>query len=231
MLKNEITRNDSRFKLFTLNEKEKAIVLIEDYLSTDIKLNDNELQEKRKRIKAIREELKLLQNSDDYNKIKALSSYITELYKSAKDISSVVDDDINQDGFQIQYFKKGNILLQTKEKVNYYIGSMARHTLIQLCGYLVFLRMLLQEDKYPLIPILVIDHISKPFDKSNSKAIGKVIPTAYESIGKENLQIFMFDDEEYEKLDLNPDHSENLVTENKTGFNPFYFPLEQKDEK
>lgn len=239
LIKTEIRRNDSRFKLFTLEEKEKAITVIEEYLSSDISSSEEELREKRKRIKTIREELKILQNSDDHKKIKELSNYITELYKSASNISSVVKDDINKEGFHIQYYKKGNILQPMitesvvnensniiNEKVNYYIGSMARHTLIQLCGYFGFLEMLLKEDKYPLIPILVIDHISKPFDQGNSKAIGKVINTAYESIGKENLQLFMFDNEEYEKLDLVPDNFGNLVTETKTGFNPFYFPTE-----
>ncbi|MGG3926523.1 hypothetical protein ABET51_11050 [Metabacillus fastidiosus] len=242
LLKNEIRRNDSRFQLYTLEDKAKAIALIEEYLSEDINYNDFELKEKKKRIKEVRDELKLLQNSDDYEKIKDLSYFITELYKSAKEISSVVDDDLKQEGFQIQYLKRGNILqpmiirtvlheneLETKEKANYYIGSMARHTLIQLCGYLGFLKILLQEEKYPLIPILVIDHISKPFDQNNSRAIGKVITTALKEIGKDNLQVFMFDDETYETLDLKPDHSENLVTEGKTGFNPFYFPLEKEE--
>ena len=140
-------------------------------------------------------------------------------------------------------FKRGNILqpmvnktmvdeneFEEKKTVQYYIGSMARHTLIQLCGYLGFLNMLLKEDKYPLIPILVIDHISKPFDNNNSKAIGKVIATAYESIGKDKLQIFMFDDEEYEALGIDPDYSENLVKENKTGFNPYYFASDYEEE-
>lgn len=74
-----------------------------------------------------------------------------------------------------------------------------------------------------MILILVIDHISQPFDDSNRRAIGKVINTAFDSIGKDKLQIFMFDDEEYDSLLLKPDHSEDLVSDGKTGFNPFYF--------
>ncbi|MCP3028766.1 hypothetical protein [Halobacillus sp. A5] len=242
-LKNEIKRNDSRFKMYSLEDKEKAIMLIEDYLSADISSNAKEIQENKRRIKAIRDELRVLQNLDDQKKVNVLSDYITNLYKSARGISSVVKDDITQEGFYIQYFKRGNILqpmivksvvdendIKKNEKVNYYIGSMARHTLIQLCGYLGFLNMLVKEGKYPLIPILVVDHISKPFDHSNSKAIGKVIETAYESIGKDNLQLFMFDDEEYEKLDVKPDYSENLVNNGKTGFNPFYFPSDYNED-
>lgn len=247
LLKTEMRRNDSRFRLYTLEEKEKAIVLIENYLTSDIRSVESELNEKRKRIREIREALKVLQNSDDIQKINELSQYITNLYFSAKDISSVVEDDMKQDGFKIQYIKRGNILqpmvtktlmdendFEEKKSVQYYTGSMARHTLIQLCGYLGFLNMLIKEDKYPLIPVLVIDHISKPFDQSNCQAIGKVLAAAYESIGKDNLQIFIFDDEDYETLGIEPDHSENLVTGHKTGFNPFYFAsiieTEEKDE-
>ncbi|WP_199767820.1 hypothetical protein [Paenibacillus polymyxa] len=243
ILKAKIKSNDARFKLFTLEEKSKAIVLIEDCLSTNIQSPTEELKAKRKKIKEIKDELKILQNSDNSQKIKELSQYITKLYESAKNISSVVNDDLERDGFKIQYLKKGNILQpmvvepisdenKTEERkiVNYYIGSMARHTLIQLCGYLGFFKILLKEDIYPLIPILVIDHISKPFDQNNSKAIGKIITTAYESIGKDRLQLFIFDNEEYENLAINPDHSENLVNESKTGFNPFYVPPLAKTE-
>lgn len=242
-LRIEIRRNDSRFKIYTLEDKSKSIALIEDYLSTDVHSLDDEIKAKKKRIREIREELKALQASDDSKKIREISEYITNLYYSAKEISSVVEDDMNQEGFKIQYFKRGNILqpvvtkvieadnnMDEKKEVNYYIGSMARHTLIQLCGYLAFLNLLLKDKRYPLIPILVIDHISKPFDEKNSKAIGKVISMAYKSIGKENLQIFMFDDEQFETLSIQPDHFENLVNENKTGFNPFFISYSNEIE-
>lgn len=234
-IKTEIRRYDSRFKCYTLEQKSKAIALIEEYLSVEVIANDDILKEKKKRIREIREELKALQNSDDTKKINELSDFITNLYYSAKDISSVVSDDIKQKGFEIKYLKKGNILqpmvfsddiesTDSKKQVNYYIGSMARHTLIQLCGYLAFLKILLENNRYPIIPILVIDHISKPFDEDNSSAIGKVISTAYETIGKGNLQTFIFDDEDFEKLHLQPEHYENLVTDTKSGFNPYFFP-------
>lgn len=235
-LKKEIKRNDSRFQCYTMEEKAKSIALIEEYLSANIRDCSEELKEIKKEIREIKEELRVLQNSDDIVKIRELSQFITMLYKSASGISSIVDDDIMQEGFKIQYLKKGNILqpmiqskendendMEKKKEVNYYIGSMARHTLIQLCGYLGFLKILLTEEKYPIIPILVIDHISKPFDTSNARAIGQVINKAYEKIGKESLQIFMFDDEEYTTLALQPEHSENLVTDKKSGFNPFYY--------
>ena len=234
-LKTEIKRNDSRFKCFTMEEKAKAIALIEEYLSVDICDHSEELKVIKREIREIKEEIKVLQNSDDIDKIRELSEFITMLYKSASGISSVVDDDLSQNGFNIRYLKRGNILqpmiqitemneddIDENTEAQYYIGSMARHTLIQLCGYLGFLKLLLPQEKYPLIPILVIDHISKPFDVKNVRAIGHIINKALEEIGKENFQVFMFDDEDFQTLAIEPNHSEDLVGNGKTGFNPFY---------
>ncbi|MBK5201793.1 MAG: hypothetical protein JJE21_09760 [Spirochaetaceae bacterium] len=39
-----------------------------------------------------------------------MSRFVTDLYFSAKDIATVVSDDIYQLGFGIKYLKKGNIL-------------------------------------------------------------------------------------------------------------------------
>ncbi|MEA0553569.1 hypothetical protein U1P98_06530 [Lysinibacillus irui] len=83
---------------------------------------------------------------------------------------------------------------------------MARHTLIQFCGYLAFLRMLISENKYPVIPILVIDHISKPSDSSNRRAIGIILNEFYKHMNIEDLQIFLFDDEDYNTLSIDPNH-------------------------
>lgn len=243
-LKIAIKRNVPRFQCYTMEEKTKSVALIEEYLSSDVRDCSEDLKELKRKIREKKEEIKVLQNSDDIIKIRNLSQFITSLYKSAKGISSVVDDDILQEGFKIHYLKRGNILqpmvqiiekdendLEQKKEVNYYIGSMARHTLIQLCGYFGFLKILLVEDKYPIIPILVIDHISKPFDISNARAIGQVINKAYEEIGKDNLQIFMFDDEDYKTLALQPEHFENLVNDQKSGFNPFYYVVPEKNEE
>ena len=233
-IKIEIHRNDPRFKIYNLEQKSKAIDLIEEFLSIEISSNFEIISEKKNRIKDIRKALKVLQNADDLQKVEHLSNFITKLYYSAKEKSSVVSNDIKKSGFEIKYLKKGNILQpmilsdesessSSKKRVNYYIGSMARHTIIQLCGYLAFLKILLENNRYPIIPILVIDHISKPFDQKNSSAIGKILSTAYEAIGKKNLQIFIFDNEDFENLDISPDNSVNLLTDSKSGFNPFYF--------
>lgn len=244
LLKEEIKRNNAKFKRFSLKEKEKAIILLEDYLSKNLLYSEEEFQAKLQRAKAIRDELKDLKNQDNQSKINELSKYITDLYNSAKDVSSFVKIDTDKNEFRIQYIKKGNILQPmiketkfNKEKntndeilVNYYTGSMARHTLIQICGYFGFLKLLLSENNYPVIPIFVGDHLSKPYDDTNVNALGTIINNAINEIGKENLQIFLFDDEDFTKLTLQPDYSEDLIIKDdngkiiKSGFLPFYQP-------
>lgn len=226
LVKNEIANNDYRFRCFSITEKAKYIAIVEEYLGIDIVYSEDELKEKRKRIRDIKEEIRILQNSDDTSKINALSKAITDLYVSTKEVSDVVKEDTNKTGFRIQYYKRGNILqpmITTDEgDNNFYTGSMARHTLIQLCGYLCFLDLLLSEQRYPIIPIIVVDHISKPFDETNRNTIGVVFRNAYKEIGRQNLQTFIFDDEAYESLSILPDYYDDLVSDIKTGFNPFF---------
>ena len=109
-----------------------------------------------------------------------------------------------------------------REKEKLYLGSMARHTLIQLSGYLAFMNMLIEENKCPVIPMLVIDHLSKPFSDDNKKAVGSILEKFYKQVSKSDVQIFMFDDQDPESLGIVPDHKELLKMDNKTGFNPFY---------
>lgn len=230
-VKDEIQRQSSKFKMYSFNEKTEKIVILKDLLgqkNNEIDLED--LEKKKRRIKDIRYELKKLQNSEDKEKLNKISNLMTTLYKSSKEISTISKMDFNNEGFHLEYIKKGNSI-QTiifdelnDKKDRYYIGSMARHTMMQLCGYLSFLVMMIKEDRYPLIPFLVLDHISKQFDKENGKAIGSILAELYKNIDKEDLQIFIFDDETCENLNISADYSENLLLNNKTGFVPFYKP-------
>ena len=81
---------------------------------------------------------------------------------------------------------------------------------------------MIKEKKYPLAPILVIDHISKPFDSKNGKAIGKVFQSAFSDFSTNDLQVFIFDDEDPSILGISPNYTTNLVDDTKSGFNPFY---------
>lgn len=227
-VRTKIKEYDSRFKCYSVEEKSRMISIIEEYLEANVVYDEEELKSRKKRVREIREELKYLQNADDVTKIEYISLLMTEIYSSAGACSDVVSKDISKSGFRIQYCKNGNIIQpvirEYEKEVNYCTGSMARHTLMQLSGYIAFMKILIEENIYPIIPFLVLDHISKPFDKENAEAIGKIFEKAFELIGKENLQVFVFDDESYEALGIVPDHAENMENEIKTGFNPFYKP-------
>ena len=234
-VKEEILTNNNKFIKYQLQDKAKAIAIIEDCFTSNQEIDNVSLEHKKKRAIEIRKEIKYLSSADDRKKIEELSVIVTSLYKSAVNVSDIVKQDFGNKTFNIKYLKRGN-LLQTmvvkkgKDKTGneaymdiiQHTGSLARHTLIQLCGYLAFLELLIREGKYPVIPILVLDHISKPFDTQNAKAIGAVLEKAYTIIDKANLQTFIFDDEDYTNLGIKPNHFEELVSENKTGFNPFF---------
>lgn len=232
-LRLEIEKYDNQFKFQSIDKKIRYITLLDEYLEIDISNNEEIISELRRQIQGIKRKIKIFQNDDNSKMINDISQYITNLYKSARGISSIVDDDVLQKGFRIKYIKQGNILQpvvkNTNEndddelmELNYFIGSMARQTLMQLCGYFGFFKVFLDKNKYPVVPAFFIDHISKPFDKTNSIAIGNVINEVYKTIKKEDLQIFIFDDEMPETMNLNPDSSIELSSEDKTGFNPFY---------
>lgn len=230
-VKNEIMMSHAQMTRFKYEDKMKAITIAEDGINSFPKNipSKSDLDELKKKLNEYKKELKDLQASDDINKIKSIGAQITELYKSAYNTSDFVkkDFDSTKNRFHIKYIKRRNSLqtMTEDEKGNEIVhntGSHARHTLIQLCGYLIFLKMLMEENRYPIIPILVIDHISKPFSDQNIAAIGTVISKFYEYIGTDDFQIFMFDDENSEKLNIEPHHKENLVTDRKTGFNPFF---------
>ena len=241
-IKLELDNSKHYSKLYDLNEKERACALLESLLNeSGFELSSQAIKDKRNRQTEIRKMLSNLKKSQDNEKIKNLSEYITNLYKVAKS-SDLVKIDMQNDGFKIMYFKSGNSLQTFRDEiiqedeiekvveVSYSKGSMARHTLIQLAGYLGFLKLLLNDNKYPIIPLFVIDHISKPFDSGNRKGIGEILNHAITEIGEDNLQIILFDDKPHEDIGLTPNKFENLANENKTGFIPFYIPTKVKEK-
>lgn len=242
-VKQELDNSKHYSKLYDLNEKERACALLENFLNeSSLESSLQSINDKRNRQTEIRRLLANLKKSQDNDKIKLLSENITSLYKKAVS-ASLVSGDMTNDGFNIKYFKNGNSLQTFRNEVineddiekiveiSYSKGSMARHTLIQLAGYLGFLQLLLSENKYPIIPFLVIDHISKPFDNYNRKGIGEILNYAISVIGENNLQIILFDDKNHEELLLKPNHVECLVNDVKTGFVPFFVPDDKEESK
>ena len=232
----------AKYTIYSVSDKTRAVTLIKEYLGHyDSDFDGTKISELKTKLKQIREEIRKLQNGNDQDKLDELSDDITQLYKTSVGVSELSEYDFQKDGFRIKYLKNGNtiqpqIIDKEAEKDdqvrNYYTGSMARHTLMQLCGYLGFLQMLIKDAKYPLLPMLVIDHISKPFDEKNVKAIGAVLEEIYKYIDKSELQIIMFDDKGADRLGLTPDESSNLLGEGKSGFNPYYYaPVTDKAEE
>lgn len=225
----EMKKQNSRFKCYSLDDKSKAVALIQAYLQEGVKDVSSELNECKKELRQLKNELQELQNSDDSRKIDAFSKLVTELYESGKNDSEIINKDFEREGFRIAYLKRGNILQpveinkeKNKENDNLYLGSMARYTLIQLSGYLAFMNILVKGNKCPIVPVLVIDHLSKPFSDDNKKAVGMILEEFYKEVSKSDVQIFMFDDKEPSLLGIVPDYCEQLKTEEKSGFNPFY---------
>lgn len=233
MLKKEIESLNSKFKLYELADKKKAMAILDECLSIDAVSHDEEIKDLKREINSLKEDIKRLQNSDDAEKIDEMSEFINDLYEYASNVSSVVQKDTQRDGFKIKYIKKGNILQpiirdSDNNTENFYIGSMARHTLIQLCGYLGFLDVLVKDDSIPIVPFLVIDHISKPFDNTNCKAIGAIFEEASRKMKDSKIQIFIFDDESPIELSLDYGNWEKLVNDGKSGFNPFFYAEEKE---
>lgn len=225
----EMKKQNSKFKCYSLEEKARALALIQAYLQEDVKDVSAELNECKRELRELKNELQELQSSDNSKKIEKYSKLVTCLYESGKNDSEIINTDFGRDSFRVAYLKRGNILQpveesadKERENANLYLGSMARHTLIQLSGYLAFMNILVKGNNCPIVPMIVIDHLSKPFSDDNKKAVGKILEKFYEDISKSDVQIFMFDDKEPELLGVMPDHVECLRTKEKTGFNPFY---------
>jgi hypothetical protein len=241
-IKKQLLDKKAKYTIYSVSDKTRAVTLIKEYLNHyDSGFDGTKISKLRTELKQVREEIRILQNGNDKDKLNKLSDAITQLYKTSVGVSELSEYDFKKDGFRINYLKSGNTIqpqiidkeAEKEDQVrNYYTGSMARHTLMQLCGYLGFLQMLIKDAKYPLIPMLVIDHISKPFDEKNVKAIGAVLEGIYKYVDKSELQIILFDDKSADRLGLTPDEFTDLLGEGKSGFNPYYYaPVTEEDEE
>ena len=220
-LKRIINRKESGLRSFSLEDKVKAIILLEEYLQQDFIFNNSKLEQLKTKIRELRKELNELQNEDDKKKISNLSKNITDIYISSSLVSKFVLEDVERDNFFIEFIKNGCILQPKISKGDsILVGSKARKTLIQLSGYIAFIKMLLEEGKYPVIPLLVLDHISKDFSEENQRAVGHILNEL--NADEDIVQIIMFDDKRPEELNLNNIHYIELdLGEEKSGFNPF----------
>lgn len=198
-----------------------------EYLSQYLALyKPDDLDDIKKEISRLKKELLNLKHSDDDISIYSISDTVTDLYHSASQVSSFVESDFKQLDFHIKFQKEGVGLQPTfsegDDSVDVFTGSRARHTLMQICGYLAFMRYLLQKRNVPFVPLLAFDHVSSPFDDGSCRAIGAIISKFYSLVDKKEVQLFLFETEEPDALGVDVDKYISLVSNGRTGFNPFY---------
>lgn len=226
-LEAKLTAANVVFNPLDFNEKSKAILVVNEYLSQySVLCRPDDLDDVKKEISQLKRELFKLKHSDDVASINSISDVITDLYRSASQASSFVESDFKQLDFHIKFQKEGVGLQPTftqgDDCVDVFTGSRARHTLMQLCGYFAFMHYLLQKRNIPLVPLLVFDHVSSPFDEESRGAIGAIISKFYSLVDKDDVQLFLFETEDPDALGIVPDKHISLVSDVQTGFNPFY---------
>lgn len=226
-LEAKLTAANVVFNPLDFNEKSKAVLAANEYLSQYLALyKPDDLDDIKKEISRLKKELLNLKHSDDDISIYSISDTVTDLYHSASQVSSFVESDFKQLDFHIKFQKEGVGLQPTfsegDDSVDVFTGSRARHTLMQICGYLAFMRYLLQKRNVPFVPLLAFDHVSSPFDDGSCRAIGAIISKFYSLVDKKEVQLFLFETEEPDALGVDVDKYISLVSNGRTGFNPFY---------
>ena len=226
-LEAKLTAANVVFNPLDFNEKSKAVLVVNEYLSQYSALcKPDNYDDVKKEISRLKRELFKLKHSDDDTSINSISDNVTDLYHSASPASSFVVSDFKQLDFHIKFQKEGVGLQPTftegEDCVDVFTGSRARHTLMQVCGYFAFMHYLLPKRNIPLVPLLAFDHVSSPFDEESRGAIGAIISKFYSLVDKDDVQLFLFETEDPDALGVVPDKYISLVSDVQTGFNPFY---------
>lgn len=160
----------------------------------------------RKEIENLKSELEDLRKSFDASASIKVGENITRIYRMLKNECNFADEDLLKDDFKIIFDAKTVQLYgQISERISlidgseitlpsqYNPGSMARQTTWQVLGYLLIMDYILKNfSGLPLMPLLVLDNISMPYDirhsKNNYAAVFKLIKSfAYEN----NIQLII----------------------------------------
>lgn len=226
-LEAKLTAANVVFNPLDFDEKSKAVLVVNEYLSQYSALcKPDNYDDVKKEISRLKRELFKLKHSDDDTSINSISDTVTDLYHSASPASSFVVSDFKQLDFHIKFQKEGVGLQPTftegEDSVDVFTGSRARHTLMQVCGYFAFMHYLLPKRNIPLVPLLAFDHVSSPFDEESRGAIGAIILKFYSLVDKDDVQLFLFETEDPDALGVVPDKYISLISDVQTGFNPFY---------
>lgn len=224
-LEKVIGKNNAKLSKKTIADKDVAIATVEllfdEYIDIKKETYDKDVIE----LKKLKKEFRDMQYAIDNLLKNNIENFAFKLYKSASKRKLVEFDFKDNNLCSFEYNKQGNsITLKHKknnEIVTYQPGSLARYTLIQLCAYLSFLNLLVNDKVVPILPFFCIDHITKSFDDENKFALADIIKCFYENNSKDNFQIFIFDSEDNKNIGLEIDRK-IIFEKNKNGFNPFY---------
>lgn len=113
IVKDEIIKAKMQLTRFSHDDKVKALNIAEDGIKCFVaEVTPEELSALREKLREYRNALKDLENSNDVEKIKAVSKQITKLYKSACEVSDFVKEDFDKtkEKFHINYIKNRNSL-------------------------------------------------------------------------------------------------------------------------
>lgn len=229
-IQSDVEKNDINNSFIELNEKLSSIAVIEELLSNyEQQYEELNIEDLRKLLNDKIERLEELKSRVNSNLLLKFEEYLNILYKSGINESELIQEDFTLHNFSIGYMEKDNFLLpsidlsyEDEEKIiSKYRGSKARNTLLQLCGYCAFSLLFQDTENIPYMPILIIDHISGPFDTKNSKAIGLIIQE-FQKLSKNPIQILFFDIAKPEYFNITPNNYYELNTNGSKGFIPWY---------
>lgn len=232
-LKHELEVKNNNKRYIELDDKIQSISIGERFLNLyEKEYEEINIQETIDSLKNKEDELDKIMHNLDEEKLRDFSKIVMKLYKSAENVSPLVKSDFEMEGFILDYIEKNNaivpsIIIYDDDKhednvhVMMYRGSQARASIIQLCGYCA-LQILIQKDKtIPCFPLIVMDHITKPYSEENLKAIGSILNKFYEIIGTQNFQIIMLDIKDPKELNIANYTEKEFLTEKKSGFIPW----------
>lgn len=224
-LEQELSLIEYESKLPTLEEKLADAEISANYLQTVINGKDNAVQ-----IEALKESISQLKAAlkglaKRENAISSeVNNAINEIYLSYSNIK-FVEDDKNINGFGIVFNYKtlsvcGKKFVKDIEK--YYLpGSLAKMTSWQVCTYLALLKYIITKRNVPVLPVLCIDGLYQPFDKS-SDGYPELLRMIIESAHSCGVQVIITSTEYNDGLkQLLDEHKVNVVDLNK-GFNGAY---------
>lgn len=212
-----------------VEQRRVALSVLDDAVERFEYVESDDLAQIVKELQETQKAIARLKAGDDEKKLRVVSESVTAYYGACKEFAPLAAEDFDKQGYEIDFLKKGCSLRPSKyeegddyecRRVTYIAGSFARHALIQLCGYAALLEFLFASAELPVLPLLCVDHPSKPFDGDNIKGVGAILKRFVDR--NSEAQVFVFDSANPVDLGIEPTMFIDLTRTPGGGFNPFY---------